>query len=131
MSHSSALKFLILVFFVVFLEPSEVSGKRPVDWQRWMMNHHPRSLHPVARDGRVAMSGRQSGLTAAVLAGPALLAASSLLFSFPVLPMLFLAPIISNLIPDFNEISQEISNNPQLIELIQSVQNLSQSKLWC
>lgn len=119
--------FLLVTLFTNLCPP--INGKHIIyRHHQWPNNRQSRLMSTIDRN--LPVSDRQSGLTAAILAGPALLAASSIIFSFPGMTMLFLAPLISNLIPDFNEISQEISNNPQLIEFLQSVQNLSQSKCF-
>lgn len=65
-----------------------------------------------------------NGLGSILSSGPMLLALSSLLFSFPVLPMLFLAPMaISNFLPNMDDVA-----DPSINDILQSVQNIGQGE---
>ncbi|XP_074594240.1 uncharacterized protein LOC141849696 [Brevipalpus obovatus] len=134
--------FFAIIFVTIWNCDSVIGARLPVydnflkdkslfTNSEWLKSHQrQRSLLSSSKfDRRLSASSRQGGFSAALMAGPALMAASSLLLSLPVLPLLFLTPLVSNLIPSFDDITEEIQSNPQLGEILQGVQMLGQGEL--
>lgn len=132
MMISKVYKWLIPITLVVILIPL-VIGERRFPFQRMpsLRDVRTRGILLPARNQNIhskaliARQGPAAGIASSLLSsGPVILALSSLLFSFPVLPMLFLAPMaLSNFLPNMDD-----NSDPSLNDILQSVQTLGQGK---
>ncbi|XP_015793590.1 probable serine/threonine-protein kinase dyrk2 isoform X2 [Tetranychus urticae] len=133
MMISKVYKWLIPITLVVILIPL-VIGQRRFPFQRMpsLRDVRTRGILLPARNQNIhskaliARQGPAAGIASSLLSsGPVILALSSLLFSFPVLPMLFLAPMaLSNFLPNMDD-----NSDPSLNDILQSVQTLGQGIL--